>query len=256
VFCEVGWIRFRITAGDRSVLVCASCVWDPFPDLLSWLERIIQYGRDTVFTINEEGRGKTLSASPLGGSRWLFEVHKAFQNEPPIISTALPQRVLVASFYQSLRAFARSALYDRNEWTTTTVFDRFRVASSDLDDDAIIDLLCGFSREELRDTLFDANPTGFACVPDAKDRREELERWARHVLEPDNPKAAEGIVSVDVFPFIPPEYVTWPMNERRSFVRECLDEHVTEWGGSELDKLRSATIETYLTDGTELAPVG
>ena len=36
--CEVGWIDFRITAGNQSVVVKASEVFDPFPDLLAWLE--------------------------------------------------------------------------------------------------------------------------------------------------------------------------------------------------------------------------
>ncbi len=73
---EHGWIQMPITctAYVQGVIVKLSAVFDPFPELIRWLEDIAAGNLLSEIVIDEEGMEKIFRASPIDRDRFLFEI--------------------------------------------------------------------------------------------------------------------------------------------------------------------------------------
>ena len=71
-----GWIQFAVTctAYVQGLVVDVSGVFDPFPDMVRWLEDIVEGKLPSEFHIDEEGYGKVFRATPVDGDEFLFEI--------------------------------------------------------------------------------------------------------------------------------------------------------------------------------------
>lgn len=71
-----GWIILTIscTAYVQDVSIDCSEVFDPFPKFIAWLESIMDGRLPSETSIDEEGYGKALRASPVTDDEFLFEV--------------------------------------------------------------------------------------------------------------------------------------------------------------------------------------
>lgn len=57
-----GWILMKLNLPEKMISVYLSNVFDPFPDLLDWLEKICHNDLPAALTIDEEGYGKKFVA--------------------------------------------------------------------------------------------------------------------------------------------------------------------------------------------------
>ena len=71
--CDVGWVYFAICRGEQNAEIRASEVFDPFPDLIAWLEAIAVEVKECAIKIDEEGRGKRSEYLSEGASVSSFE---------------------------------------------------------------------------------------------------------------------------------------------------------------------------------------
>ena len=71
-----GWIQFAVTctAYVQGVIVDVSAVFDPFPEMVRWLEQITAGDLPAEFIIDEEGYGKVFRATPVDEEEFLFEI--------------------------------------------------------------------------------------------------------------------------------------------------------------------------------------
>lgn len=119
---EAGWLPVTITAGGRTATFDASDVYDPFPDLLLWLERLAD-GRFPRLCIDGEDIFIEFHVFPHRGESVRFAVTidmTAIGEPPPVleIDVVIDRRVLLSSIYRPFIAFWESqALADNaDEW--------------------------------------------------------------------------------------------------------------------------------------------
>ncbi len=110
---QYGWLNFSINIGDKTIHVSASCVYDPFYDLLSWLEKIAQGYKRYVFTINEE---KTYVEFDFISFCEVDMLRiKDTGKSGLVIETCVDKYQLVREFYTSFLKFYRSDNYNKEK---------------------------------------------------------------------------------------------------------------------------------------------
>src|SRR5271157_5556512 len=82
-----GWIQFPITCTTyvQGIIVNFSNAFDPFPELVHWLEAIAECSLPSEFLIEEEGEQKLFRATPVNEYEFIFEILDGFwlENEQP-----------------------------------------------------------------------------------------------------------------------------------------------------------------------------
>lgn len=92
----------------------------------------------------------------------------------------------------------------------------------EIDEDTLIGQLTDLDRNELGKLLFNANPIYFNSFPEATDKNEE---WG-----------------------IPNDYNFWTTDQKQAFVIKCINQTTGNNEGSKINDIRSAIIESFLTD--------
>lgn len=139
-FADVGWMDVEILAGRQAFDFRTSYVFDPYPEILQWLETIAEGGIGRVevdgegcathlmvaasqadairFTVVDEhsGPGRPLTqkmSRSMDGHKYTFEL---------LCDVELPRREFVAKFYNGLRAGweSPSAVGFWERWYNTT----------------------------------------------------------------------------------------------------------------------------------------
>ena len=122
-YLEHGWIQMAITctAYVQGVIVDLSSVFDPFPEMIRWVEDIAAGNLPSQFVIDEEGEGKIFRASPVNDNEFLFEIAEWILHEEK--KTDLPLYMYVqVSKRQFLSEFLRrweeltNEKFDPRDW--------------------------------------------------------------------------------------------------------------------------------------------
>lgn len=130
--CEAGWIDFRLTAGQQTLSLRASHLFDPLPDLLAWLEAISLGLQRGGWTLDEEFQRvqfdiHEVAPQPIFGRRSdpvLLTVRPDGNVAP--LSCTLTRRDLVRAFDGALRDFVTSDRYRPAEWERLSLGDQVR----------------------------------------------------------------------------------------------------------------------------------
>lgn len=71
-----GWILMSVTctAYLQGVIINLSDVFNPFPEMIRWLDDIVSGNLPSEFEIEEEGQGKRFRATPISEIEFLFEI--------------------------------------------------------------------------------------------------------------------------------------------------------------------------------------
>lgn len=56
--CQGGWIRLRVVMGPSVLLLYATTAYNPFDDMLRWLEAIVQGAEVSCWTVGEESNNR------------------------------------------------------------------------------------------------------------------------------------------------------------------------------------------------------
>ena len=121
---HAGWITFGINSTTYIQTVSMNCsqVFDPFPEIIRWLEDIIYGSLPSEFSVDEESQGKTLRAQPVNKEDFLFTITPMFW-QPSDEETEEPLHLyMVASKRQFITVFLRRwedflvHQWDAKEW--------------------------------------------------------------------------------------------------------------------------------------------
>jgi hypothetical protein len=241
---EVGWQPVRIEAGGASAAFDASELYDPFPDILKWLEAIAHGGEGRV-SAELEGPELELFAFPLSDPMRVrivvaFVPGEDGEHRRIDLDINVDRRRFIAAFYNALRAYADSDAFVIDEWAVLSMRDDlirkgFPENPSCLSADDATDL---------NEMLWKLYPNYIVSFPSSPDKGEELVRFVDYVKTRVRP---DGMVEEPDPQFVvPEEYDTWDTARRQTYIDELLEEIVTPYHGSNLKTLRSPEIEAFL----------
>jgi len=117
---DAGWIWGRVRPLHQLYGLPCSYIYDPFGEMMSWLEQIADGAMAATWRINHEGHCSRLQFYGGRGtgedcSDFLFHI----QTDPAITrvrGVEVSRRQLVESFYRGFRAMADDPAYSPHEW--------------------------------------------------------------------------------------------------------------------------------------------
>lgn len=129
-----GWILMKLDLPEKLISVHLSNVFDPFPDMLRWMEDICKDWLPAILIIDEEGYGKKLIADRLSkeaNDSVLLRVYEWGKSRRDYLLTKseIPKHMLVKSVLNRLQSFCEREkdLSWRNDYNLYELpFDRVR----------------------------------------------------------------------------------------------------------------------------------
>jgi hypothetical protein len=114
--CADGWIYFTVSRSSQSVKLRASYVFDPFPELVAWLEAITSEVQYCAFEMHEEGTDKKFTFSRIGYDHYNITFSDCGASPEVYLSGDVDPAQLVEEFYSNLRVFGQSQAYKKDMW--------------------------------------------------------------------------------------------------------------------------------------------
>jgi hypothetical protein len=241
---EAGWQPVSIAAGGKAASFDASHVFDPFSEILAWLETI---GR------GQQGR---VSADLEGIELELFAFARPDPAHVRVVVAFFPgrgdemrdieldidvdRRRFISAFYTALRTYSESDRYVVDEYGSLSMRDDLIRKGCPGDPTQLAQYDAAF----LNEFLWKLYPRYLVSFPDAPDKGQELVQFAEYAKSKQRP---DGMVEVPDPEFtIPTEFDEWPDEQRLAHINELLEVIITPYSGTNLRTLRSETLETFL----------
>jgi hypothetical protein len=244
--CDSGWIHFTVTVGTRTAEIRASELYDPFPDMLHWLEKIAAGRRRSAFVIDQEGLKTQFVAIQKDADKMLFGVRDIDGNAEVHIRKLVDRRRLVYSFYRSFVRFARSKRYVEEQWASISLGDRLASALPQISPEKMPSELATLDRDKLRKLFFHVAPSYEVTFEGEKTASERIGRFVDLVLHPDSKEAKKGVIETPTEWEIPADFDTWQISRRTEYLSQLLREPANSWSGYKLNTLSSPLVERYL----------
>ena len=248
--CRYGWIYFNVKAGGYEVNIRASGVFDPFPDLIAWLEAVTVGVQECAFDMEEEGPEKRFEYQKVTYNKFRFRITDNY--EKILLNAFVDSKQIVSAFYNGLKEFASSDEYQNNksEWEDELLWERMSMAGSPpVRREVVSHYLLQQKREKIIEVFFKFAPLVYISFPDAKDKGEEISRYGEYVMKPDDPDTKQGLVETPQYWPIPEDFDAWTLDKRSQYLEECLDENVNGTKcGKRLGNIRSAIIDQYMKE--------
>lgn len=133
---EAGWVRLKITPLHELYALSCTNIWDPFPSMIEWLERIAGGFSEATWTVNQEGslaRLQFYAGCELDEGRgdFLLHVQTDHRGIARIRGVRVGRRQLVGAFYPAFRVMVERPDYQARDWEMHPQF----ALLDDLDDD-------------------------------------------------------------------------------------------------------------------------
>jgi hypothetical protein len=114
---EAGWADLKIRLDEDEASVMCSYVYDPFIEMVEWLEMISQ-GQSSRILINEEGRHTGISAYPIYDSHVRVVIHRYLDDLTVPINHIIDKKIFINKLYQELLKLTSddSLLYKEWAW--------------------------------------------------------------------------------------------------------------------------------------------
>lgn len=245
-----GWQPVRIEAGGATLRFSASNIFDPFPQILRWLCRLLDDESARV-AVNLEGGFLEFHAWPSPDGRWVRLVAAyAGGSRETFGDVALDIRCrpegFARAFYCAFRAYALSGRYDPTHWAPRTLRDEIEQLAAPVS----LHRLARQSAESLNTLFWAAYPSYEVSFPAAASEGEELVRFAESVMNGDAPDDAPEDAQYTPSPEfeVPEDFADRPLGERLLILQEMLDEPVNGWFGEDLRALEDPVLERLLRD--------
>lgn len=248
--CSYGWIYFKVKAGGYEVHIRASEVFDPFPDLIAWMEAVTVGVQECAFDMEEEGPEKRFEYRKINYKKFRFRITDNY--EEILLEAFVDSKQLVSAFYNSLKGYASSDEYQKNksEWEDELLWERMSMAGNPpVRREVVLQYLLQQKREKIIEVFFKF--ASFVCIsfPDAKDKGEEILRYAEYVMKPEDTETKQGLVETPQYWPIPEDFDAWTLDKRGQYLEECLDENVNGTKcGTRLSNIHSTIIDQFLKD--------
>ncbi len=118
--CEYGWIYFTVITDEYEVDIRASEVYDPFPDLIAWLEAIAVGVKECAFDMEEEGPEKRFEFRKISYDK--FRLYITDNYEKTLLETFVDRKQLVSAFYNGIKTYASFPDYQEKNRNGRTSF--------------------------------------------------------------------------------------------------------------------------------------
>lgn len=114
---EYGWTTLKLRFDKDEASIRCSHVYDPFPEMIKWLE-IISQGQPSRILINEEGCHTGISAYPAGQKHVRVVIHRYWEDLTVPIDHVVQIKTLVNNIYTEILKFVadKSLLYKKWAW--------------------------------------------------------------------------------------------------------------------------------------------
>ncbi|HEY0982852.1 hypothetical protein [Schlesneria sp.] len=252
--CNVGWIEFFTVAGEVSVPIRASHIFDPFPDLIQWLHAILTGVQECSVHINQEGLYAEFLVRRLNGGTLLFRLQDRVDDLLPpetlstdtreLLTTRVSRRQFVEAMYNAFRDFTRSSLYRKEEWERESVMDRFQTFLPALNHRELMKRLTKLTRFQMARLLYEIEygpkPSG------APEEAAAMSQALKNLLDPGNPVISPEVYQEMLHWVLPDDYDQWGRKQKTPLLLEQLSDNISPWCGTKLAELVSPTIEHYL----------
>ncbi len=124
---ENGWIHMSVTCSAyvQGVFVALSAVFDPFPEMIKWLEDIAVGKPPAEFYINEEGQGKVFRASPINDEEFVFEIAewlgtRKVEEEPLYLYVRVSRQQFLSEFLRRWDELVNEQ-FDPDHWKESSI---------------------------------------------------------------------------------------------------------------------------------------
>ena len=97
---DFGWLNMTLQTINEEVFITTSAVYDPYPEMLVWLESIAN-GNDASLSINDESENFYLKAAALGDTQVYFSVSVQLPLPQQKLGIAINRFHLVSEFYNA-----------------------------------------------------------------------------------------------------------------------------------------------------------
>lgn len=273
-----GWIDITLTTGSSQITVEASYVYDPFPMMLDWLEKIIDGQMQSELVVDEE---RTLveftyrSQENATGQLDVVDICNAQRR----ITLVISPYELVSTFYRSFRAFVESPEYQSEQWEELTLGE-YLVEQLSVSEEELLQRLSHYPSRALRQLIWHVNPQYQTLAPEgAKDETHisydengsivvskwgssstltnenmmgDLFAFVEKCMVPDyshdpvQAVAHEQSIAIPVYVEIASEYESSSFEKRIQLLAPLMTQRMNFNSGSKLRKLRSNAIEEWL----------
>lgn len=132
VALKAGWIRFMVRHGRTEFMIFASCYFDPFCNLLDWLEPLAEDRLPCTWKINEELGQVSFEVFRDGSGVARLLVRGPAREDPEnvrdvvtLIEDTVEPQMLARCFYKSFLEFVDEG-YDTSQWGQTFEHTKWR----------------------------------------------------------------------------------------------------------------------------------
>ncbi|MBP7231858.1 MAG: hypothetical protein KBA28_07990 [Syntrophaceae bacterium] len=167
--CEYGWIYFTVITDEHEVDIRASEVYDPFPDLIAWLEAIAVGVQECAFDMEEEGPEKRFEFRKISYDK--FRLYITDNYEKTLLETFVDRKQLVSAFYNGIKTYASSPDYqekNRNGRTSFLLERMSSVTDPPTEREVVLRYLLGQKREKIIEVFFKFTFREYAYLPNAR----------------------------------------------------------------------------------------
>lgn len=245
---DVGWLFYKIIAGQQSFEDRFSHVYDPLPDLKCWLEAISIGVQQTSFKYDNEGNHIKYDLERVCWDKEVLTISKAYGNRETFIKANIDRKQMVEAFYNGLLTFAGSDKYIPIDWEVVNLKELLCTVLT-LNEDALLELLINFNRNQLGEVLSRADSIFFISNPEPAEKIKAWNSFLQYTIDmvTRDPNAFKN-VKTPIYWNIPDDYDVWSTDKKREFVIECIKEKIEGFDGMKIDDFRSPIIEEYLAN--------
>ncbi len=240
-----GWICFKVKAGKQVFDGRFSEVFDPLLDFKKWLEAIAIGVQQTSFEFDPEGNEILFDFNRICWDREVLTIREPYEDGDIFIKANVDRKQVVKAFYMGLVNFSQSDKYKPEEWEVEYFKERLCKAM-DISEDKLVNQMLDLDRQELMQFLFNADPIYSISFPEAKDKNEEFNLFAKSVVEGKESVEEFERVETPMEWNIPNDYDYWSSEKKREFIIECLNEKTEGFSGMKLSEFQSNLIGRYL----------
>nr|CRH04464.1 Protein of unknown function [Candidatus Magnetococcus massalia] len=243
-----GWLPCVISVNYQSVIFYASNVFDPFWDLMEWLEAIAD-GKAPELRIAIEGGAvelKTFQSSDLTQIALIIIVpdrYTKLDRSEIRLKAVLDRYLLVDAFYTNFKRYINSQAYDPYDWSRFTLRELWNLQHAFLITDKAVRVLTEEDLTQLCSCIYFIDELSYDFV---KSQGKEIVAFVRSRVR------GEGLESVQLNPDsqswvdLPAEFFLFTREEKIQFLNELLDEVASWASGHLLYDVQSKKVEDWL----------
>jgi hypothetical protein len=242
---DAGWICFRVKIGEQLFDGRFSEVFDPIMDFKKWLEAIAIGVQQASFDFDPEGNEIKFDFERVCWNQEVLTICEPYEDGEVYIKANVNRKQVVNEFYMGLINFSKSDKYKPKEWEIEYLGERLRKALK-ISQDELVNQMLELDRFELKEFLFNADPGYMISFPEAKDKNEAFNIFAKSVFEGEKSIEEFEKIETPIEWNVPEYYDHWTSEKKKEYIIECLNEETEGYSGMKLDEFQSNIIGRYL----------